>query len=39
MQESLYTDLLVGAEEFAISDSQLTITSTDSPTITFVLRQ
>ncbi len=39
MQESLYTDLLVGAEEFAISGSHLTITSSDGRTITFALRQ
>ena len=39
MQESLYTDLLVDAERFAISGSQLTITSSDSRTITFALKQ
>ena len=38
-QESLYTDLLVDAEEFAISDSQLTITSSDGQTIRFALKQ
>ena len=38
MQDSLYTDLLlVDAEEFAISGSRLTITSSDSQTITFAL--
>ena len=37
MQESLYTDLLVGAEEFAISGSRLTITSSDGRTVTFSL--
>ena len=39
MQESLYTDLLVKAERFAVSGSHLTITSSDSRTITFGLRQ
>ena len=39
MQESLYTDLLVNAEEFAIIGSQLTITSSDGQTITFALRE
>ena len=39
MQESLYTDLLVDAEEFAISGSQMTITSSDGQTMTFALRQ
>ena len=39
MQESLYTDLLVDAEEFTISGSQLTIASSDGRTITFALRQ
>ena len=39
MQESLYTDLLVGAEEFAISGSRLTITSSDGQTVTFSLRE
>ena len=39
MQESLYTDLLVGAEGFAISGSQLTITGSDGRTITFAKRQ
>ena len=39
MQESLYIDLLIGAEGFAINDSQLTITSSDGPTITFTQRQ
>ena len=38
-QESLYTDLLVDAEGFAISDSQLTITSSDGQTIRFALKQ
>ena len=39
MQESLYIELLVEAERFAISGSQLTITSSASQTITFALRQ
>ncbi len=39
VQESLYTDLLVDAEEFAIDGSQLTITSSDGRTITFAMRQ
>ena len=39
MQESLYTDLLVDAEGFAISGSQLTITSSDGQTITFAMGQ
>ena len=39
MQESLYTDLLVDAERFAISGSQLTITSSGDQTITFALKQ
>ncbi len=39
MQESLYTDLLVDAEGFAISGSQLTITSSDGQIITFALNQ
>ena len=39
LQESLYTDLLVDAAEFAISGSRLTITSSDGRTITFALRQ
>ena len=38
-QESLYLDLLVDAEGFAISGSQLTITSSDGRTITFALKQ
>ena len=38
-QESLYTDLLVNAEEFSISGSQLTITSSDGRAITFALKQ
>ena len=38
-QESLYTDLLVDAEGFAISGSELTITSSDGQTITFAMRQ
>ena len=38
-QESLYLDLLVEAEGFAISGSQLTITSSDGQTITFALKQ
>ena len=38
-QESLYTDLLVDAEGFAIGGSQLTITSSDGQTITFALKQ
>ena len=38
-QESLYTDLLVNAEGFAISGSQLTITSSDGRTIIFALKQ
>ena len=39
MQESLYLDLLVDAEGFAISGPQLTITSSDGQTITFALKQ
>ena len=39
MQESLYTDLLVDAEGFAISGSQLTITGSDGQTIIFAARQ
>ncbi len=39
MQESLYTDLLVDAERFAVSGSRLTITSSDGRTITFAMRQ
>ena len=39
MQESLDTDLLVGAEEFAISGSRLTITSSDGRTVTFSPRE
>ena len=39
MQESLYIDLLAEAERFAISGSQLTITSSDGRTITFALKQ
>ena len=35
----MYTDLLVDAEGFAISGSQLTITSSDGQTITFAMRQ
>ena len=38
-QESLYTDLLVDAEGFAISGSRLTITSSDGQIITFATRQ
>ena len=38
-QESLYLDLLVDAEGFAISGSELTITSSDGQTLTFALRQ
>ena len=39
MQESLYLDLLVDAEGFAISGAQLTITSSDGQTITLAMRQ
>lgn len=39
MQESLYTNLLVGADEFAVSGSRLTITSSDGQTVTFSLRE
>ena len=39
MQQSLYTDLLVDAEGFAISGSQLTITGSDGQTIIFAARQ
>ena len=39
IQESLYTDLLVDAEGFAISGSELTISSSDGQTMTFALRQ
>ena len=39
MQESLYTDLLVGAEKFAISGSRLTITSSDGQTVAFSLEE
>ena len=38
-QESLYTDLLLNAEGFTISGSQLTITSSDGQTITFAARK
>ena len=39
MQESMYTDLLVDAQGFAISGSQLTITSFGGQIITFAMRQ
>ena len=39
IQESLYLDLLVNAEGFAISGSQLTITNSDGQTIRFAMRQ
>ena len=39
VQESLYLELLVDSVEFAISGSQLTITSSDGQTITFAQRQ
>ena len=39
LQESLYLDLLVDAEEFAISGPRLTITSSAGRTITFAPRQ
>ena len=39
LQEERYIDLLVDGERFAISGSQLTITSSDSQTITFALKQ
>ncbi len=39
MQESLYIDLLVDAEGFAVSGARLTITSSDGQTITFALKQ
>ena len=38
-QESLYLDLLVDAEESAVSGPQLTITSSDGQAITFALKQ
>ena len=38
-QESLYTELLVDAEGFAISGSELTITSSDGQTMIFALKQ
>ena len=38
-QESLYLDLLVDAEGFAISGSQLTFTSSNGQTIRFVRKQ
>ena len=38
-QESLYLDLLVDAEGFAINGSELTITSSDGQTIRFVGKQ
>ncbi len=39
MQESLYIELLVEAEGFAINGPQLTITSSDGQTITFAMGQ
>ena len=39
MQESLYIELLVEAERFAISGAELTITSSDGQTITFAQKQ
>ena len=35
LQESLYLDLLVDAKGFAISDSQLTITTSDDHSIVY----
>ena len=39
MQESLYIELLVEAERFAISGAHLTITSFDGQTMRFALKQ
>ena len=39
MQESLYTNLLVDAEEFAVNGARLTITGSNGQTITFALKQ
>ncbi len=38
-QESLYLELLVDADGFAVSNSQLTITSSDGQTIRFAMKQ